>query len=389
MNSTVCNKDECTGCMACVRACPKNAIKIEDSLASYNALIDKNKCIDCNACYNVCQQNSFLDLKEPMIWYQGWAVDENIRLKSASGGFATSIAMNFIKNKGIVFGCEFVNGEFRFKRMETESEVKEMGGSKYVKSNPYDVYHLIKEDLSNQKEVLFIGLPCQVAGVKKYVGKILWDNLYTADLICHGTPSPQLLDKFLMQYGLSLGKLQNIQFREKSIIRTKSGKKYIEQKGIRDKYIIGFLNGLTYTQNCYDCKYAKKERVSDITLGDSWGTNLDIENQKKGISLALCQTVKGKELIKKADVKLFEVDIDKAILNNHQLQNPVTCPNGRMDFFKSLNDEKTFNQEILKFFPKECLKQKLKKILAYIGLDERWRKASHLDYGIMYEEEEK
>ena len=54
---TVCQLNQCAGCMACVDICPKGAITIEDNLAAYNAVIDENKCIGCNACHKVCQSN--------------------------------------------------------------------------------------------------------------------------------------------------------------------------------------------------------------------------------------------------------------------------------------------------------------------------------------------
>lgn len=382
---TVCKKDRCAGCMACVEMCPQKAVIIEDNLVSYNAFIDKDKCIDCNICHNVCQQNNTPELKKPISWYQGWAIDADIRLGSASGGFATAIASAFVRNKGIVVSCGFIDGEFRFSRAEHEAELKGMSGSKYVKSNPYGVYNAIRSDLKKGTNVLFIGLPCQVAAVRNYVGKDMEDSLYTVDLICHGTPSPKLLELFLKQYNLSLKELKTIRFREKFKAAKQSEEKYIETKGIRDKYTIAFLKGLTYTENCYSCQYARRERVSDITLGDSWGTQLDIEHQQAGVSLALCQTTKGEELIKNADVKLLDVDIDNAILNNQQLKHPSVYPNGRVEFFEALDCGKAFDKEIIIRYRKECIKQKIKSILIHMRL-KGGRKVSHLDYGIIFEE---
>ena len=36
-------------------------------------------------------------------------------------------------------------------------------------------------------------------------------------------------------------------------------------------YFAGFLEGITLRENCYHCKYAKPERISDITIGDFIG----------------------------------------------------------------------------------------------------------------------
>ena len=61
-------------------------------------------------------------------------------------------------------------------------------------------------------------------------------------------------------------------------------------------------------------------RVSDITLGDSWGSNLDIQEQRKGISLILNQTQKGKELLEQSELELMDVELNRAIEHNHQLR---------------------------------------------------------------------
>ena len=182
-------------------------------------------------------------------------------------------------------------------------------GSKYVKSNPQGIYKKIKNLLKNGEKVLFIGLPCQVAALKLFVGDQLVADLYTVDLICHGTPSPQLLQMFLEQYGYELKDIKNIAFRKKNKFQVRDGDKGIITNGVTDSYIISFLNGVCYTENCYSCKYAQFNRVSDITLGDSWGSDLSNEEQSKGISLILCQSAKFFNLLKSSNIKLYNVVI--------------------------------------------------------------------------------
>ena len=63
---TVCKENMCTGCMACVEVCNKDAIKIVDILKSYNAVIEEDKCIGCNKCKHVCQNNERVELKKPL-----------------------------------------------------------------------------------------------------------------------------------------------------------------------------------------------------------------------------------------------------------------------------------------------------------------------------------
>lgn len=113
--------------------------------------------------------------------------------------------------------------------------------------------------------------------------------------------------------------LDTISFRTKTAFQLKQNLKSVGIPGAIDKYSIAFLNSICYTENCYECQYARLERSSDVTLGDSWGTNLSNEEQKRGISLILCQTKKGQELLDLAELELREVDLDCAVQYNHQL----------------------------------------------------------------------
>lgn len=360
---TVCKKNDCTGCAACIDICPKNAIKIVDSLTAYNAVIDNQTCIKCGACHKVCQNNDSLEAVYPILWKQGWALDINVRNHSSSGGVAQALELAFVKSKGVVCSCLFENGKFIFSFSKSEDDVKKFTGSKYVKSSPEGVYKKIKAFLQSGQKVLFVGLPCQVAAVKKYVGSKNANNLYTVDLICHGTPSPQILEIFLRQYDIDINTLANIQFRENNKFQLKENMKHIGTKGVLDKYSMAFLNSICYTENCYKCKYAKIERVSDITLGDSWGNDLESNEQAKGVSLILSQSSKGSELLNKANLKLVDVDLNNAVAHNHQLQYPSVMPNKRTEFFTDIKNGKKFNTVVRKCYPKQSMKQFVKSIL--------------------------
>lgn len=365
--ATVCEKEQCTGCMACVGICPRKAIHIEDSLNSYNAVIEEKLCVECNLCHKICPQNHPVERNTPKLWQQGWAKDESIRKSSSSGGFASAIAKAFL-NTGVVCGCVFEAGRVCFKIIDRKDDLYKLSGSRYVKSNPAGIHEEIRALLKDGKKVLFIGLPCQVAGVKRYVGVALEKNLYTVDLICHGTPSPNVLDVFLKQYGYKLSDLADIRFRVKDNFQQLDGYKSFTEKGTTDTYLIAFLNGLTYTENCYSCQYAQEKRVSDLTIGDSWGSQLSAEQTKKGISLALCQTEKGKQLLKMSDLELFDVDKERAKQFNHQLEMPSSKPSKREKFFRKLVQGKDFNELVVWAYPKQCLKQLIKSVLIQLRI---------------------
>ena len=362
--------------MACADKCKFNAISVQDNITEYCAIIDETKCVNCGACTSVCQKNNSVELKKPIYWKQGWAIEDEVRKNSSSGGAATAIALEFIKNEGMVCSCIFKDGEFKFALAERREEIAQFCGSKYVKSNPIGIYEKIYKNLKCGKNVLFIGLPCQIAAAKRYIGTELCDNLYTIDLICHGTPSPQILKTFLSEYNVNLDEIETISFREKSSFSVKTQDGSVQGNGITDFYLISFLGGLIYTENCYECAYATIERVSDITLGDSWGSDLPDTEAQKGISLILCQTEKGKKLIEDADLLLYDVDLQKAIEANHQLSAPSKKTYKRDEFFDGFLKSKKFGKLVFRAFPKWCIRQQIKKII--IKCQAVW--GTHIDW---------
>lgn len=183
---------------------------------------------------------------------------------------------------------------------------------------------------------------------------------------CHGTPSPRILDLFLNQYNFNLDSIKSIDFREKTNFNLKSNQKEIDRKGILDKYSMAFLYGISYTDKCYSCPYARTERISDITLGDSWGSDLLEEEQRKGISLVLCQTKKGKELLSMSKIYLMNANVRKSIESNHQLRFPSKKPQKRAFFFNEIKKGKSFNSVVRKCYPISSFKQFIKSFIVTV-----------------------
>ena len=274
---SVCDKSKCTGCGACVEICPTCAVSLVDGIDIYEACIEEIKCIDCGACRKVCQNHERVLVRSSKKWLQGWVQDEVAREQASSGGVATELIRSFAETKGTICACSFYDGKFVFSLTSNADDIGRYTGSKYVKSSAIGVYKKIKDLLKNGEKVLFIGLPCQVAAIKKFVGTTNYSELlYTIDLICHGSPSPKILEIFLYERGLKIESIQNIQFRNNnkfglSIMKKDEGKWIPLSLGKTiDFYTYMFLNGLGYTKNCYNCIYACRERTGDISLGDAW-----------------------------------------------------------------------------------------------------------------------
>jgi len=364
----VCNTDMCNGCGLCLEICGKNAIHIVDNIVALNAEIDLNKCISCNLCHHLCPRNQNGEIGTfPMLWKQGWSNNDEIRMNASSGGVISDIIRGFIGNGGKVATCTFNSGEFKYQLFESVSEMIYVAGSKYVKSSPHGIYKLIRSELDNKTRILFIGLPCHVAAIREFVKGNHEDLLYTIDLVCHGSPSPKILEHYLTEYGIELKSLIDIRFRSK--IRTlPSGYHYLRDPSLIDYYLYAFLGRYINTENCYHCPYAQIKRVGDLTVGDSWGSELDVNQTTKGISLILCQTMKGKELLGISTLSLHDVDLDKAVKSNAQLQKPSEQPLNRAQILSELCKGVSLRKVMLHINPKVVFKQMVKETLLRLRL---------------------
>lgn len=335
----ICSKEDCTGCFACYNICPVNAIKMqEDEHGFIYPQVCEDKCRKCDLCKSICPVINKVEFKEIKKCYAMYAKDEEIREKSSSGGAATVFSQYILKNKGVVYGATFNknNIEVRHIRITEIEDLEKLRGSKYVHSYVYDSYMLVKKDLLDSKKVLFIGTPCQIAGLKAFLKKE-YDNLYTIDLICHGVPSRKYLcDEIL--YNIGKIDIDNLTFRDGGfrLRLLKDGNKIFDASVSESIYYDLFMNGLSFRENCYDCLYAKDSRISDITIGDFWGLESDSRfygDKDKGVSVLLPITSKGECLINlvKSEIVVEERSIAEAIKGNEQLNHPFKK---RLKYFK-------------------------------------------------------
>ena len=150
--TTVCDFNNCCACKACMAVCKKKAVTTTDGISHFSSRINSELCIDCGLCKEICIAHSKSDdASEPILWKQGWALDDNVRASSASGGAAAAVSKAFIEHGGAVCGCCYSDGVFKFKIAHTENELGQLAGSKYVKSDPDDIYSEIKNELAQAK----------------------------------------------------------------------------------------------------------------------------------------------------------------------------------------------------------------------------------------------
>ena len=343
-------KKDCCGCYACYNICPKECITMEsDSEGFWYPKIDKNKCIDCNLCEKVCPIiNPVKRVDSKKIVYAGMNKDEQIRIKSSSGGIFSILAEYIIKNNGIIYGASFDEDfNIKHKRIFCNTDLDLLRGSKYVQSSIGDIYKQVKNDLESNRQVLFTGTPCQVEGIRSYLRKE-YVNLITMDFICHGVPSPLVWKKYLEKMKKSKQEnIKNIYFRNKDIGWKIFSLKIIFDKKIyindlsNDLFMKGFLQDVYLRTSCYSCKFKKINRISDITVADFWGIKniLPKMDDDKGTSLIVIHSEKGRQLFDKLNEKMIlnEVNLNEAIKYNKSMIRSVKYNKKREAFFTELN----------------------------------------------------
>lgn len=360
-NNISCVKEKCFGCGLCKNKCPYNAIEfIENSEGFLYPQIIKEKCKNCGICYNVCPAINSIDnhneFKEEC--YMTISKDKVIYKNSASGGFATCLSEYVITNlQGVVYGCNLDdNGNVKHIRVDNNKDLVKLQDSKYVQSNILDIFKKVKEDASNKK-VLFIGTPCQVEAIEKYLNRKELDNLITCDLVCHGVPSPKLFKNYLNYLSKKYNrKVTDYRFRNKTTFDKCGfrGKLKIAQKdkyffAEEDIYYRDFLEEKNYRLSCYNCKYKVNKRVGDFTIGDvnSWENYYDFYPELAS-SLVIVNNSKAKNLFDELEQKLFvkEISLEKEKKINKALSRQTELPEERKQIYQKYKNLKQYEDEI-------------------------------------------
>ena len=340
----------CTGCRLCENICPKNCIIMKENNEGFlTAEIDSLKCISCGLYVKKCPQNSYTPKTEIQEVYGARVKDNDMIMNSSSGGLFAVFAKYILSKKGVVFGAAYCDDNaVRHICISSENDLYKLQGSKYVQSDTMKTFEECAEYLENSRLVLYSGTPCQIAGLKVYLGKE-YNNLFTVDLICHGVPSPKLFKRYLIwlenKYNDTVtgynfrykGKAEwGLSYKVELKKKNKFGDSYA------DPYYSYFLKGVTYRECCYNCKYASEKRTGDVTLGDYWGIEKlhpEFYNEK-GVSLVILNTEKGRKLFEEAekDIIYIKSTMEKAVLYNKNLKRPTERPSGRDNIYDNIDN---------------------------------------------------
>lgn len=377
----VCTKENCTGCGACAYVCPKHCITMKDNeIGITYPIIDIQSCIKCNRCRKVCPQLEPPEFCTPRYAYAAWSSDKEERRTSASGGVAAELYKEGIEEGYLICGA-ISNEDLSVSHILTsqKSDIIAMKNSKYVFSTAYDVYQKLENTLKSKKQVIVIGLPCQIAAIKNVFPQYR-KQLLLVDVVCHGTTPFSYLQQHITMLEKQCGKkATRMSFRDPdtytytytfTLYDRDANRIYAQRTKDGDTYQFGYHRMVSYRENCYHCQYACEKRISDITLSDYKGLGklAECSYSEQKVSSVLIHTSKGEEwikkLISKQKIVAEERPVQEPIQGDAQLQHPSFKSKNRRVFEKYIQKyDGDFEMTMQVVMRRNLMRSKLGKIL--------------------------
>lgn len=384
---SISDKTKCCGCSACAQRCPKHCISmLEDSEGFLYPVVKIDDCINCGICERVCPIINQGSERVPVRCYAAKGKDENIVNKSSSAGVFSLLADKIIKRGGVVFGAKFNQyWDVVHSHTETLDGIDPFRGSKYVQSRIGSSFQEVETYLKQGRYVLFTGTPCQIAGLKRFLGKE-YENLIAVDVVCHGTPSPIVFRSYLRSVlGLKpsievlsekdAARITSFSFRDKhlsweqycvSIIgvsNTGNQTTLVREKYTEDPFMQAFLFNYMLRPSCYNCPARKGKSGSDLQIGDFWGIGSLYPSfySTEGVSLVMAYTERGRDLLDGLCLDKLEVRYEDT-KGNRNIEYDVNRPKERDSFFMDFSKNgigtiKKYNRMFVPSFIKRMYKR--------------------------------
>lgn len=347
---------DCTACTACVSVCPKGCISMHEDWEGFlQPTIDASVCVECHKCEKVCPILN-QEITKDDFETKAYAVinkDDEVRAQSSSGGVFFPLAKWVIEQGGVVFGARWNDKwEVVHDYAEDIEGVKAFMRSKYVQSVVGDTLRQAKQFLDASRWVLYSGTPCQLGGLRAYLGKE-YEKLIQVDLICHGVPSPGVWRSYLKDY-FGKEKIIDINFRDKgegwlgfqTAIKTTTSK--VCEGQMENPYFRGFLTNVYLRNSCYNCHFRYYHRASDITLADYWGVDKICPemHDNKGTSIVFAHTAKGYKLfnVLMHGFKELQQEQNNSISHNLAMCCNIPISSKRKNFFSFYQKDYNFKR---------------------------------------------
>ena len=407
------DKVNCCGCSACVEKCPKQCLEMrEDGEGFLYPQLKSNDCIDCGLCEKVCPILSSSPMREPLRVLAAKNTNEQERINSSSGGLFIALAKQILQHDGVVFGAVYdKNWEVHHVAATRIEDVHLMMGSKYVQSRIESTYTEALQILKTGRLVMFVGSPCQIAGLKTFLRGKSYPNLLAVDFVCHGVPSPGVWRQYLAEtyshdelerqcrLQATAGKnsvllsslnakssIGNIKFRDKTesgwkkyrfVVRKKSVSKADQNTVLssdihyENTYMRGFLSNVYLRPSCYGCKCKNGKSHSDLTLADYWGINVvsPAFDDDKGVGLVLVNSAMGEKYFNSLDLDIMESNLNTAKQFNPGFESTIQQSQQRKRFYSMLGKGEKVEDAVQKCFTPSLFakcKMKAKRVIKII-----------------------
>lgn len=355
MIDTDIKKQDCTGCKMCGDLCPHGAISFPvDHEGFWYPAVNGERCTECGLCAKHCPViNETVNEKarKPNV-YAAWINDDDIRIKSTSGGLYSALAKTALKDGAYIAGCIFSDDWKSALHIvgNTYDDLDKIIRSKYFQSDTSGIYKKIEELLCSGEKVLFCGTPCHNAALLEFLGKD-YENLILIDFICRGINSPKAHEAHVKELEQKYkSEISFFNFKNKLqgwsrlgvLVCFKNGKKDFTNR-YTSAWMRGYIRSNLYMRpSCENCKFKKIPRISDISIADFWGLQKDSKNMKKGISLAMVNTDRGKAFYGKTLPLIYSElsTLELAVKGNVCIYNsPKFNHDKRNEFFARIDSE--------------------------------------------------
>lgn len=364
---TITDKHDCCGCSACAQKCPKSCITMRDDAEGFAyPEVDTARCIDCGLCEKVCPLLGRLEERSPLAMLAAKNRNTAERTGSSSGGIFIALAKAVINSGGVVFGAVFDN-EWQVMHTYTESPdgLKPMMGSKYVQSRIGDTYSKAAAFLKSGRRVMFVGTPCQIAGLRAYLRKDC-DNLLAVEILCHGVPSPGVWKRYLDEDIRSRNggtEITYVNFRDKSregwsrynvVIKghradgSDSEQDLTASVYVANPFMRGFMADVYLRPACHSCRCKHGASGSDLTIADHWSAVRTVPDfaDDKGVSIIIVNSEKGRKALDGLDIDTVTTNIEDELKHNGGFSSAAPERIQRSRFFQDLSSGRSFDEAL-------------------------------------------
>jgi acetyltransferase-like isoleucine patch superfamily enzyme/coenzyme F420-reducing hydrogenase beta subunit len=369
------HKEDCCGCKACFDACPQMSIRMKMDVEGFRyPVVDKDSCTDCGLCEDACPQLHVDGLKsgklsEPVCY---GAIHKNleVRFKSTAGGMFSALAEEMYRQGGYVGGAVY-DETWKVQHIVSNNpkDLNRLRQSKYSQSDTKGFYQAVRSLLQQGEKVLVCGTPCQMAGLRSFLGNKDYKQLVIVDFVCESVTSPRFFSLVLESWARKAkSEVAGVNFTSKAYgwrkpvqcFDFKNGESLYSRTKRDDIFSVAYHGDLVGRPSCYHCKFRGFPRISDITIANFWGCEKFEQfkpiDDNVGTSAVMINTQKGVDYFErvKPTIHCVSADIKEIISDNPALMKSPKYPYAnREEFFKSLDFTSVEEAVSLCFPPKE------------------------------------